>query len=380
MKNYLNIGIDVGSTTTKIAILNGEELIFCRYIRHFARQRDSILELLKAAAETLDKKATASICLTGSGARTLAERLELPFTQEVVANSMALRRFYGKIGTAIELGGQDAKIIFFRDNDEGKPEVFDMRMNGSCAGGTGAFIDEVATVLDIEVTEMNSLSEKGSGLYDISGRCGVFAKTDIQALLNQGVSKADIALSGYHAIAKQTIGGLSQGLKICPPVAFEGGPFTFHPMLREVFKERLGLSNEDVLIPERPEMMVAYGAALSLKEIHADNKPVAIDHLINLFNGLTEEELENEPEQLFFENNEDRKHFNSRHAIKEVKSYSPRQGETVNAYLGIDAGSTTTKLVLLNVKEEIIDSFYASNEGSPIKVAQRALLSIFESE
>ncbi len=378
MKNYLKIGIDVGSTTTKIAVLKGDKLIFCRYIRHFARQRDSILELLKNASETLDMEAGVSICLTGSGARTLAERLELPFTQEVVANSMALRHFYGKIGTAIELGGQDAKIIFFRDNEEGKPEVFDMRMNGSCAGGTGAFIDEVATVLDIDVREMNSLSEKGSGLYDISGRCGVFAKTDIQALLNQGVSKADIALSGYHAIAKQTIGGLSQGLKICPPVAFEGGPFTFHPMLREVFKERLGLSDEDVLIPERPEMMVAYGAALSIEEIHTESGASTLGHLIELFSGLTEEELDNESGLLFFENNKEREAFNSRHALKEAKSYIPKKGETVNAYLGIDAGSTTTKLVLLNEKEEIIDSFYASNEGSPIKVAQRALISIFD--
>ena len=154
-----------------------------------------------------------------------------------------------------------------------------MRMNGSCAGGTGAFIDEVATVLNIPATELNAMAEKGSSVYDISGRCGVFAKTDIQALLNQGVKKEDIALSSYHAIAKQTIGGLSQGLDIKAPVAFEGGPLSFHPRLGKVFAERLELKPQDIITTDFPEMMVAWGAALSLEDLHAGAQPLSYDEL-----------------------------------------------------------------------------------------------------
>ena len=268
MDQVFVIGIDVGSTTTNIVVRSDGEIILQKYIRHFAKQRESVIRLLEEA-RALCGNQPARICLTGSGSRTLAERLELPFTQEVVANSLALKARYESVGTAIELGGQDAKIIFFRENEEGEPEVYDMRMNGSCAGGTGAFIDEVATVLNITAPELREMADRGESVYDISGRCGVFAKTDIQALLNQGVKKEDIALSSYHAIAKQTIGGLSQGLEVKPPVAFEGGPLTFHPRLIDVFAGRLSLKKEDILVPEHPEMMVALGAALSLESLHA---------------------------------------------------------------------------------------------------------------
>ena len=270
----LLVGIDIGSTTTKIAAIDAaeKEIIYSDYRRHNAKQLESVYQALKRFRETF-ADTPLRLILTGSGAKPISEVLQVPFIQEVVANSIALRKNYPHVRTAIELGGQDAKIIFFhRDETDGSLNVSDMRMNGSCAGGTGAFIDEIASILKVPVEEFNALAEQGSCVYDISGRCGVYAKTDIQPLLNQGVAKSDLALSSFHAIAKQTIGGLAQGLDIEKPVAFEGGPLTFHPMLVKVFAERLQLSEEDIIHPERPEIIIAYGAALSLDSMFADNK------------------------------------------------------------------------------------------------------------
>ena len=377
-QNTVTVGIDVGSTTTKIAITENEKLIYHHYIRHFAKQRESIIELLENAREYLENKGI-RMCMTGSGAKHIAEGLGVPFTQEVVANSLALKKEYTHIGTAIELGGQDAKIIFFREDENGESQVFDMRMNGSCAGGTGAFIDEVATVLDIPAEKLNAAAEKGSCVYDISGRCGVFAKTDIQALLNQGVKKEDIALSSYHAIAKQTIGGLSQGLDIKPPVAFEGGPLNFHPRLGEVFKERLELKDSDVIVPHHPEIMVAYGAALSVDRIHGHLLPRNLEELTDKLHELERlEDRASERGQLYFESKAERQDFEKRHGKPGMPSYSPRKGEKIRAYLGIDSGSTTTKLVLMDEDEKLIDYFYASNKGNPLDVAKKALLDMYE--
>ncbi len=378
-KNHqYRIGIDAGSTTVKLVLADNDNILFHKYIRHFAKQRESIITLLEDIKDKIGQE-TFKVCMTGSGARIIADRIGVPFTQEVVANSLALKKKYEKIGTAIELGGQDAKIIFFREDDNGEPVVYDMRMNGSCAGGTGAFIDEVAAVLGVEDCNMNELASKGTSVYDISGRCGVFAKTDIQALLNQGIKKSDIALSSYHAIAKQTIGGLSQGLQIKPPVAFEGGPLTFHPRLGKVFAERLELKPEDILVPENPEIMVAYGAALSIDELHPDSGDYKLDALIRSMKDAAEKT--NHPEncgRLYFESDKEYEEFLRKHPHNDAPDYMPRKGEVVNAYLGIDAGSTTTKLVLMNEKEEIIDSFYSSNEGNPLNVAKKALLAMYD--
>ena len=268
------LGIDVGSTTTKIAALgeNSGELLYADYRRHHAEQRKSVIQALY----DFDRQfpgAEVSLVLTGSGAKPAADAAGVPFIQEVVANSIALREYCGNVGTAIELGGQDAKILFFREDPAtGRSEVDDMRMNGSCAGGTGAFIDEVASILHVPTEQFNALAEKGTTVFDISGRCGVFAKTDIQPLLNQGVLTSDLALSAFHAIAKQSIGGLAQGLDIRPPVVFEGGPLTFNPVLVRVFAERLRLTKDEVIVPERPEMMIARGAALSLDSLFRERR------------------------------------------------------------------------------------------------------------
>ena len=379
VQRALLVGVDVGSTTTKIVAVEPEEgrQVYASYRRHHARQLDSVLAELEGLAQACPDTLV-RLALTGSGAKPLAEAMGVPFVQEVAANALALQARYQSVGCAIELGGQDAKLIVFRrDGDSGALQVADMRMNGSCAGGTGAFIDEIATVLKVPVEQFNALAEAGRCVYDISGRCGVYAKTDIQPLLNQGVAKADLALSAFHAIAKQTIGGLAQGLTIRGPVAFEGGPLTFNPALIRVFAQRLGLGPEEVLIPERPELMVALGAALSLRQMFdtAAQPPEAYRaRLARSREGRARwGEGASRP---FFASEEERAAFCKRHAQPPLVCRQPRQGERVRGYLGIDSGSTTIKFVLLGEDGGLLDTFYANNEGEPLRVAQRALIAL----
>ena len=378
-RTILQVGIDVGSTTTKIAALDvkSRRVIYSDYQRHHADQVKSVSDALwKLYGRFPD--AQFHLALTGSGAKRLGDALGVPYVQEVVANSIALRSKYEDVGTAIELGGQDAKIIFFRKNaDSGQLEVADMRMNGSCAGGTGAFIDEVAAILHVSIEEFDALAAKGDCVYDVSGRCGVYAKTDIQPLLNQGVSKENLALSAFHAIAKQTIGGLAQGLEIKKPVAFEGGPLTFNPTLIRVFAQRLELAPEDILVPERPELMMAYGAALSLETLYAgQDTQVRPERIMDGLQHVKEAAGAGEKGRPFFESQEERRAFEEKHALPRWEPIRLHPGQKVRAYLGIDSGSTTTKFVLMDEEENILDSFYSPNQGAPLDVAQKALLEL----
>ena len=264
--NLLRLGVDVGSTTVKAVVLdpttNG--VLFTRYQRHNAHQAETVRQLLTEAAGRFPS-ARFRIGVCGSGGRPIASALGAHYVQEVVANAAAVRALYPDVRTAVELGGQDAKVIFFHyDEDSGRLQTSDMRMNGSCAGGTGAFIDEIAALLNVPADEFEQLAAQGKTVYSISGRCGVFAKTDIQPLLIQGAERADIALSTFHAIAKQTIGGLSQGLELTAPIIFEGGPLTFNPTLVRVFAQRLGLGEADIVRPEHPETIVARGTAIAV--------------------------------------------------------------------------------------------------------------------
>ena len=379
-RQTLLVGIDVGSTTTKAAVIDGREMVYSDYRRHNANQVQSVRKVLGKLAEHFPGKQM-RLAMTGSGAKPIAETLRVPFIQEVVANAVALREKYPDVRTAIELGGQDAKIIFFREKEEdGTLDISDMRMNGSCAGGTGAFIDEIASVLKVPVEEFDELASKGTCVYDISGRCGVYAKTDIQPLLNQGAAKADLALSSFHAIAKQTIGGLAQGLDIQKPVAFEGGPLTFHPTLVRVFTERLKLSGEEAILPEHSEIMIAYGAALSLGSMFAeDERSFSADELAELLQESCERKIveQEHKAQPFFSSTEEYTAFLERHRLpSHSEPVSPVSGQVIRAYLGIDSGSTTTKFVLINEKEQLLDSFYAPNEGEPLRVAKDALLAV----
>jgi len=398
------VGIDVGSTTGKIAVFdpNTQEVLFRRYLRHHARQVECVKNLFLEVKEAFPRTPLrAAFC--GSGGAALASALGLPYVQEVVANALAVSRFYPTARTAIELGGQDAKMVFFEyDTTQERLNVADMRMNGSCAGGTGAFIDEIATLLKVPTEKFNDLAAQGTSVHTISGRCGVYAKTDIQPLLNQGVSREDIALSSFHAIAKQTIGGLAQGLDIVAPVVFEGGPLTFNPRLIKVFAERLDLGREDIIIPEHPETIVAVGAALSLTDLFCDtpaqlNLENAIQTLetkkIIVIDGASttcsvgdscEQETHTQGLTLpLFESEEEKERFVEHHPLGQNASLETLQQahalpETLSVYLGIDSGSTTTKLVLLDEKGNLVDSFYAPNEGEPLKVAQKALVELHD--
>ena len=381
-KQMFLVGIDVGSTTTKIAAIDPDsyEIKYSDYKRHHAAQRKSVYDAFNLFRENYPD-ALVRVALTGSGAKILADELGVPYIQEVVANSVALKNQYADVRTAIELGGQDAKMIFFRkDSVTGDLTVADMRMNGSCAGGTGAFIDEIASILRTPVEELNDLASQGTCVYDISGRCGVYAKTDIQPLLNQGISKADIALSAMHAIAKQTIGGLAQGLDIEKPVAFEGGPMTFQPTLVKVFAERLDLSEEDMILPEHPEIMIAYGTALSIPQMFEEEaKTLSIRQMCQRMEKEQQAKGREQHKELpFFQSEEEKEAFLKRHARPSVPKREFHPGEELSVYLGIDSGSTTTKFVLLDENENILDSFYASNEGDPLLIAKKALIEMNE--
>ncbi|GHV70565.1 2-hydroxyglutaryl-CoA dehydratase [Spirochaetia bacterium] len=387
----LHLGIDVGSTTVKAVVLrpgNGGpkgagEVLFSRYERHNAAQAEKVCAFLKEIFYLFPKD-TFRVVFCGSGGRSLADMIHVPYIQEVVANSIAVRAFYPQTRVAIELGGQDAKIVFFyHDKASNRLMAGDMRMNGSCAGGTGAFIDEVASLLRIPVEEFESFAARGTQVYDISGRCGVFAKTDIQPLLNQGGLREDIALSTFHAIAKQTIGGLAQGLEIKPPVIFEGGPLTFNPTLIRVFAERLGLSEADIIVPKNSETIIAYGAALSIEEMFLDFdynfSPEAALTSLSMFREIITSNTET-INQGYFATKAEQTEFELRHKMQtinhDIAVTNLKKGDRLPVYLGIDAGSTTSKFVLIDENENVVDSFYGPNRGEPLKVVKQALLDI----
>lgn len=384
MKDNYRVGIDVGSTTVKLVIvdIDKNEMIYSKYERHNARQEETVLRLINEIKDKYkDIKFRVAVC--GSGGAPVADKLHVHYIQEVVANAAAVSHNYPKVRTAIELGGQDAKVIFFYyDKKAKKLMTSDMRMNGSCAGGTGAFIDEIATLLKVPTEQFEELAAKGTNVYDISGRCGVFAKTDIQPLLIQGAKREDIALSTFHAIAKQTIGGLSQGLELKAPIIFEGGPLTFNKTLVKVFAQRLNLKDEDIIIPSHPETFVAYGAAISVDDIFpVNNNEDTLD-----FNTLVKrlEEKSNTNVKRFrkksvpyFKDEKEKNEFISRHKkeLKNIEEARPKNG-VLKVYLGIDSGSTTSKFVLMDEDERVIDRFYANNYGEPLPVVQKGLMAI----
>ena len=378
-KQDLYVGLDIGSTTTKAVVLDAQtgDLLYSSYRRHHAHQVQSLASAISALARRYPD-ARFHLAMSGSGGKAIADFLGVRYLQEVVANSIAVQELFPSTRCAIELGGQDAKMIFFdHDPTTGKLLVNDMRMNGSCAGGTGAFLDEIATLLKTPIEELDDLASKGTTVYSISGRCGVYAKTDIQPLLNQGVTKEDIALSTFHAVAKQTLGGLAQGLDIHAPVIFEGGPLTFNPQLVNVFAERLELDGDGIIIPENPEVIVAQGAALSLGSMFAEENtevslPALKARLSEAPAALAEAAQIGTP---FFANDEERLAFQERHRLADMPEGVDafKAGDMVRVYLGIDSGSTTTKFALVDEQGDLVDSFYASNEGEPLDIAREAL-------
>ena len=375
------IGLDIGSTTVKTVAVDptSSTVVHMSYERHHAHQAACAAAALRTVAHKFPDTPF-RLAVTGSGAAPVAEACGAPFVQEVVAGAKAVCALYPQARTVIELGGQDAKMIFLAESPQGgAPRVDDMRMNGTCAGGTGAFIDEIASVLGVATEDFEALAAAGTTVHEISGRCGVFAKTDIQPLLNQGASKEDIALSTFHALVKQTIGGLAQGLDIKAPVVFQGGPLTFNRTLIRVFAERLGLDPDQVIIPEHPETIVARGAALWLAG-DTSEAGLAVRDLESVARTL--DALAAAPRQqhaaapAFFSSDEEHRAFERDHALMPIEPPALHRGDTLPVYLGIDAGSTTTKLVLLDMDGTPIDSFYSSNQGEPIDVAREALVEL----
>lgn len=363
---YYKIGIDAGSTTLKCIVLNEEDkILYSNYERHYSKVREKLIEELENIKGIIENKKF-KIAITGSAGYGISKEYNLPFVQEVFATTLAIKRYYDDVDVAIELGGEDAKIIFLTGG-------FEERMNSSCAGGTGAFIDQMAHLMGLTVDEMDNLSLKHENIYEIASRCGVFAKTDIQPLLNQGARKEDISASVFQSVVNQTIGGLAQGRSIEGKIMFLGGPLYFCKGLRERFIKTLKLKDNDVVSPENAQVFVAIGSAIYSKE---DNKKYEYEELLNII-----KENHNEISTMniidpLFNSEEEYNEFKERHQKAEVKvsDISNYAGEV---YIGIDAGSTTTKVVLMDKDDNILYEYYGSNKGNPIEVVKKELKHIY---
>ncbi|MBZ0311103.1 acyl-CoA dehydratase activase-related protein [Clostridium butyricum] len=366
MGNILKIGVDIGSTTIKMVVIDQDEkILFKTYRRHLADIRNAFKSCLEDAENIIkDKKLTFSI--SGSGGMSLAEKLNVEFIQEVIASTKAIQINNPETDVVIELGGEDAKITYLNGGVE-------QRMNGTCAGGTGAFIDQMASLLNMDAGRLNEEAKDYTNIYPIAARCGVFAKTDVQPLINEGAKKCDIAISIFHAVVVQTISVLACGRPILGKVAFLGGPLTFLSELRKRFIEVLKLKDEDIIFPQDSELYVALGAALSCEgKSEYDYHSI----LARLEDIKGEEENKSDSLEPLFKNKQEYDSFKERHDKSVVKEIDISMAEG-KCYLGIDAGSTTTKAVLINEKCEILYSYYAGNKGNPVDTAAGIIKEIY---
>ncbi len=357
------MGIDVGSTTVKAAVIDGSgNLIYSSYVRHFAKVKETVLAELSVIKEKFGGEYAVSI--TGSAGLGLSERSGLNFVQEVQAAFIAIKKLYPDADAAIELGGEDAKIIFITGGAE-------QRMNGSCAGGTGAFIDQMATLLNISVEEMDEISLDAQKIYPIASRCGVFAKSDIQPLLNQGAKKSDIAASIFQAVVDQTVSGLAQGRKIKGKVLFLGGPLYFLKGLRRAFVNTLGLSGDGAVFPENAPCFMAIGAAYNSSVV----TPESIDCIISKISGA-KEGGEITLGRRLFGSREEYAEFVKRHRATDLQ-FADISAYSGDCYLGIDSGSTTTKLMLITPDCKILWSHYQSNNGQPLDIVVKKIKELY---
>ena len=366
MSNKYTLGIDIGSTTVKIAILDeNDTLLFADYQRHFANIQETLAELLAKAYGKLGEL-TLHPVITGSGGLTLANHLGVPFVQEVIAVSTSLQKIAPQTDVAIELGGEDAKIIYFEGGN------IEQRMNGICAGGTGSFIDQMASLLQTDATGLNEYAKNYKALYPIAARCGVFAKTDIQPLINDGATKEDLSASIFQAVVNQTISGLACGKPIRGHVAFLGGPLHFLDQLKAAFIRTLKLDDEHAITPENSHLFAAMGSAMNAK----DEVTVSLTDMTNRLKNSIKLDFEVERMEPLFATEEDYEAFNKRQSAYQVKKGDLSQYHG-NCYLGIDAGSTTTKTALVGEDGTLLYSFYSNNNGSPLKTAIRSIQEIY---
>lgn len=356
----MKLGLDVGSTTIKYVILDDNENIIMKdYKRHYSHIKENVLELLNKLKNDNIITNDFKFAISGSAGMGLANGAGITFIQEVYATRVAANKLIPGTDVIIELGGEDAKILFMSDGME-------VRMNGSCAGGTGAFIDQMATLLNVDITEINGYAKGHEKLYNIASRCGVFAKTDIQPLLNQGASKSDIAASIFKAVVNQTIGGLAQGREITGNVAYLGGPLTFLSELQSSFNESLGLNG---ICPENSLYFVALGAGFCATETYE------IDNIIKKISNYTSDQKLSFNAPLF-ESQAELEKFRKRHYEDNVKTL-PIDNYTKPLYLGVDSGSTTLKMVLIDEDLNIRFSKYMSNKGNPVDLFKDVLSELY---
>lgn len=360
------LGIDIGSTTVKIAILDEDHnILFSDYRRHYANIRETLSALLSQAYAELGNL-TLHPMITGSGGLTLANHLEVPFTQEVIAVATSLKELAPKTDVAIELGGEDAKIIYFEGGN------VEQRMNGICAGGTGSFIDQMASLLQTDASGLNEYAKDYKSLYAIAARCGVFAKTDIQPLINEGATKEDLAASIFQAVVNQTISGLACGKPIRGHVAFLGGPLHFLSELKTAFIRTLNLDDEHIIDTDNSHLFAAIGSALNAKE----EVSYTMEEMVGKLSTEIKMEFEVARMEPLFENQAAYDEFRERHSMHHVGTGKLADYKG-NAYLGIDAGSTTTKIALVGEEGQLLYSFYSNNDGSPLKTAIRSIKEIY---
>ncbi|MBQ3004616.1 MAG: 2-hydroxyacyl-CoA dehydratase [Clostridia bacterium] len=354
------LGIDVGSTTIKGVVLNDEgKLEFSVYRRHFSQIREKTIELLSEIKEKFNDEPM-GICISGSAGMGMAESCGIPFIQEVYATRVAVNKLYPETDVVIELGGEDAKVLFLTNGLE-------VRMNGTCAGGTGAFIDQMSSLLNMTPDEMNEAAKSSEKRYSVASRCGVFAKTDVQPLLNQGAKKSDVASSIFYAVANQTVAGLAQGRPIVGNVLYLGGPLTFLSELRTSFNKVLKLEGT---LPENSLYFVAMGAAFSTEEeIKLSDAITKIED----FKGINS----SESTRPLFETPEDYEEFKARHEKDRVEQADP-DTYTGKAYLGVDAGSTTIKATIIDENENILISDYRLNSGNPVPLVREFLINVYK--
>ncbi|MDO4464401.1 MAG: acyl-CoA dehydratase activase-related protein [Bacillota bacterium] len=363
---HYTLGIDIGSTTVKIAILNNaNHILFSDYKRHFANIRETLLDLLKEAFEKLGNIELHPM-ITGSGGLTLANHLEIPFVQEVISVATALKELAPETDVAIELGGEDAKIIYFEGGN------VEQRMNGICAGGTGSFIDQMASLIQTDASGLNEYARQYKSLYTIAARCGVFAKSDIQPLINEGATKEDLSASIFQAVVNQTISGLACGKPIRGHVAFLGGPLHFLSELKAAFIRTLKLDEEHVIETEHSHLFAAIGSAMNAKE----EVSYTMEEMVLKLSSDIKMEFEVERMEPLFSSTAEYESFRSRHGKHHVQT-ADLASYRGNCYLGIDAGSTTTKVALVGEDGSLLYSFYSNNDGSPLKTAIRSIREIY---
>lgn len=355
MDTTLSLGLDVGSTTVKAVLLDGEDILFADYRRHNADVRGELARLLDDVHDAYPD-ALVKVAMTGSGGLGVAQAMGVQFVQEVIASTEAIERMNPDVDVMIELGGEDAKITYLHP-------VPEQRMNGTCAGGTGAFIDQMATLLKVDATGLNDLAKDYKNLYPIASRCGVFAKTDVQPLLNQGAAHSDIAASVFQAVATQTVAGLACGRPIRGKVIFLGGPLHFLSELRAAFERVLGDSVDDYVTPDNGQLYVALGAAMLV-----EGPALALPHLVKSLEAARHVDSSAKTMRPLFATPEEKAEFDQRHAQTMVP-VSTLDGVHGPLWLGIDAGSTTIKSVVLDSDGTIVYSTYGSNEGNPVDAA-----------